>query len=485
LTDKFDQKVCRPINNYRNSQKNSQKNINKNFQKIFYIVYNIYTTMQQSKSLLEKARESARRARARAHRRLMWGGGAEDGVVPMPLDDVAAPVIQRGPRAPRARRAPMDRAMQHAQMVEDRAMQHAQMVEDQAMIDEDDAAMEELPSECPPGCSRTQRAQQAPLDHVMQGVEPAPRFSFFGGGDKGEFDEDEDEDEFDDDDEDEEDEYDQEGGKKNFDLIKEKAAERQALLVKRWGAEKVPKLKTIMNNLRSYVATVTKDGVSRTLGGGKKKRYFHGAPLAAARKVVAVINRKGEMNTIGQGSAVGILLKEVTKGVHKGKNGKDKYTYEYFGWREKLEEPVQNEVTRKSYTTKQGVVKPAVMKTVVREYRNIAIPKRKQATVEGALRAKALVAKKRGPKLALYVKKAQEKRENIMKSSAGLDAPQIKEALKAKRSANAQARKARKEARAAYNKEHGIVPKGRKPRGAVRPGTLTKKQMGKDEFSFF
>jgi hypothetical protein len=118
-------------------------------------------------------------------------------------------------------------------------------------------------------------------------------------------------------------------------------------------------------------------------GTGKhpEKRYFNGAPQAAARKVVSIINRSisgekskaVEYSTIGIDNAVKIVLIEVTRGVHRSaRDEKGKllpYTYSYFGWREKFS-PIVIEKDDNSIRV---------------EWKNIAIPARSAKNAREAL----------------------------------------------------------------------------------------------------
>jgi hypothetical protein len=272
--------------------------------------------------------------------------------------------------------------------------------------------------------------------------------AFFGGGDDDEDFEVEDDAEFD-----EFDDFDleQEGGFKNFELLKAKLAERKALLASRFGADNIPSDKAIMNSLRSYKAVV--NGVE--IG---PKRYFHGSPIAAARKVVGVLNKdvhytktnkKGivpedkpaMMPSIGMEHALDIKLIEVTKGVHKGKKGTDKYSYEYFGWRDGVKAKGPKDAA-KIEVDENGRNFKGVRKgnRVVRVYwENIAIPKRKQTTVQAALKAKEAAASKRERALARARTAPRAKKAVTVASLIGDE--EVVSELKKQRKARASARR--------------------------------------------
>jgi hypothetical protein len=87
-----------------------------------------------------------------------------------------------------------------------------------------------------------------------------------------------------------------------------------------------------INSVRSYVATINGKELTGMGETGKvTKRYFHGEPAAAARKVVGQLYKGGE-DVGGIDNAVKIELTEVTRGVRKA--DKSRFTYTYFGWRE-------------------------------------------------------------------------------------------------------------------------------------------------------
>ena len=120
-----------------------------------------------------------------------------------------------------------------------------------------------------------------------------------------------------------------------------------------------------LNSLRTYKVSVNGQALK---GSNKNKktgevtettRYFHGSPEAAARKVIASLNKEGVLNVTGKSNSAKLALTEVTKGVKKADGGKFEYTY--FGWREKLEHPIERQTPTGSYTI---------------ENRNIAIPSR-------------------------------------------------------------------------------------------------------------
>jgi hypothetical protein len=389
--------------------------------------------MPQSKSLLEKARESARRARERAHRKMMWGG--QDEVVADHVDEVdhIDEVVAQRAEQIAAQRAEQRAVQRAAQRVEQRAAQRAaQRVQPVEELTPVEAAVERA-------VQRAQLAEQKAAQ--VSGEVP----QFFGGGED-DFDVEDDFDEFDDFD------LEQEGGFKNFELLKAKLAERKALLASRFGADKIPSDKAIMNSLRSYKAIV--NGVE--IG---PKRYFHGSPIAAARKVVGVLNKDvhytkerdgvvpkdkpAMMPSIGVENALDIKLVEVTKGVHKGKKGTDKYTYEYFGWRDNVKAKGQKDA-EKIKVDENGDSFKEVKKgnRVVRVYwENIAIPKRKQTTVQAAIKAKEAAAAKRQGALAKARKAALARTKKAVTVASLISDETVRSELKAQRQARASARK--------------------------------------------
>uniref|UniRef100_A0A6C0BK17 Uncharacterized protein n=1 Tax=viral metagenome TaxID=1070528 RepID=A0A6C0BK17_9ZZZZ len=204
-------------------------------------------------------------------------------------------------------------------------------------------------------------------------------------------------------------EFEQEGGRKRFEILT-KHADAEARKRASEG-KKVPTAKAVRDSIRSFTAEV--NGVP--LG---EKRYFHGHPMAAARKVVSMVNReikphkisgyekktkegkkviaertadgKGvEFSSIGEGNAIRIKLTEVSKGVLKattfvaddGKRHHDKYVFEYFGWRV----PVDSSFARGN-------------RTIQAKYRNKVIPARGAASLaEAKAKQEALASK---PKVA-------------------------------------------------------------------------------------
>jgi hypothetical protein len=184
-------------------------------------------------------------------------------------------------------------------------------------------------------------------------------------------------------------ESEQSGGRKNFAILK-KNAEKKKLSIE----GKVPSDKAVLNSIRSFTAVVN----GRPLG---EKRYFHGEPRAAARKVISMINKEivehkvdgahprqvaakpVEFSTIGKTNAVHIKLTEVTKGVLKstkvlgadGKMHREHYTYEYFGWRVPSE---------KSFTRGGNEITTA--------FKNVVIPARGGASLAAAEQAAAALA---------------------------------------------------------------------------------------------
>lgn len=245
---------------------------------------------------------------------------------------------------------------------------------------------------------------------------------------------------------------DQEGGFKNFELLKAKVADRKSVLVSKFGVDGVPSDKAIMNSLRSYKAVVN----GHLLG---PKRYFHGSPIAAARKVVGILNKdvhytkknnKGvvptdkpaEMPSVGINNALDIKLIEVTKGVHKGKHGADKYTYEYFGWRDNVKAKGPKDAG-KIKVGSDGKNFKEVQKgdRVVRVFwENIAIPKRGKKTAKDALVAKQDAASKRAGALAKARSKPRKNKKVVTVASVIGD-EQIAETLRDARKAKAAARK--------------------------------------------
>lgn len=243
---------------------------------------------------------------------------------------------------------------------------------------------------------------ETPLE-VKQAVDEAVRRAKLRqqGGEMDEFDEMDEIDEMDEFDQeggdmdefDEFDEFEQEGGKKNFNLLKLRAEEKLAIMRDRMPyllVSKLPSLRAVMNSLRTYKVFV---GDNKQLLG--QKRYFHGSPLAAARKVVAMLNKdikmkdgsvkRAAMPSVGIENAVPIVLQEVTKGVHKSKEAQVPYVYEYFGWRQALAVP-------------KRFVKGN--RTIEVHWENVAVPKRGATTAVKAAQLSEAAAKKRMTGLA-------------------------------------------------------------------------------------
>jgi len=136
-----------------------------------------------------------------------------------------------------------------------------------------------------------------------------------------------------------------------------------------------------VNSHRSFKAFVNGKELTGngTKGVGTTKRYFHGTPSAAARKVVAILHKGVEksginaVNVTGVGKAVDIRLEEVTKGVRKADGGR--FTHEYFGWRED---------TPAKTVTKNGPNGPI---QVTFSGRNRVVPKRKFNSAQEAMNA--------------------------------------------------------------------------------------------------
>jgi hypothetical protein len=215
----------------------------------------------------------------------------------------------------------------------------------------------------------------------------------------------------------------QEGGKKNFSILMEHMEKKKLQLVKQ--GLKVPSDKAIRDSLRSFTAEL--DGVP--LG---DKRYFHGSPTAAARKVISMVNRqikeheirsyttkKGkvmparhvdeklpEFDTVGKEHAVRIKLTEVTKGVLKsnkvlgadGKNHREHYTYEYFGWR----------VPASTGFSRGG-------KQIAAGFKNVVLPARKGESLAEAERAAATLAAR--PAVAGARAKLRERNAELRKTA--------------------------------------------------------------------
>lgn len=154
------------------------------------------------------------------------------------------------------------------------------------------------------------------------------------------------------------------------------------------GKSKTEKLKTRLNNSnkitdgsidshRSYVAIVNGIPLKSSNINGLNKRYFHGKPLAAARKVVSQLSKghkdKGiytilPVDVNGIKKAVKIDLKEVTQGVVNAKG--EKYMYSYFGWNENLSDPVVINKKNKDGSNIAITVTKKNIAIPVREYKN-------------------------------------------------------------------------------------------------------------------
>jgi hypothetical protein len=208
-------------------------------------------------------------------------------------------------------------------------------------------------------------------------------------------------------------EYEQEGGTKNFDYLRGRAEAHRAQLIASLGEGNVPKLKAIMAAMRTYKIYVGAIG-SKKVDLIGNKRYVHGLPLAAARKVVAIcakpeLNSAGKplglgMNLNGADNAIHIKLVEVTKGVHyaKGKAGKvgKPYEYHYFGWRT----PIQG----------KEIVREGVAFTP--KWKNEAVPTRKFDSLEDAVAARSEVGLNRAGDLKRAQAAAQAKRASGAKA---------------------------------------------------------------------
>lgn len=137
-----------------------------------------------------------------------------------------------------------------------------------------------------------------------------------------------------------------------------------------------------IHSVRSYKAIVNGKELTGTGKAGATKRYFHGEPAAAARKVVGQLNKAGQ-NVTGVGSAADIKLVEVTKGMRKADGSR--YTYEYYGWRDDSA-PKTVQKTLKKATTIGGVQQPAGSKiSVTFSHKNKAVPKRDATSADAAL----------------------------------------------------------------------------------------------------
>ena len=130
-----------------------------------------------------------------------------------------------------------------------------------------------------------------------------------------------------------------------------------------------------INSFRSYRAYINGQELTGTGAKGETKRYFHGEPAAAARKVVSQLHKGGQNTDIGQN--IRIRLEEVTKGVRKADGGR--YQYEYYGWREALAQP--------KTVNKAG-------QTITFNARNRVVPVRKAGSAQAARQASEAIGKK-------------------------------------------------------------------------------------------
>lgn len=292
-----------------------------------------------TKSLLEKARESARRARSRAHQRLMYGGQDE------PIADYE--IDQEGE----------DELEQYAEMEGEDVEEVGQTAQIKQAVEQ--AIQRARQSRQVPQMRQSRQMPEAVLqqkvDEAIQRASEAAASSELP---------------------------EQEGGVKNMEYLRMKA---RAFIekMKANGAQYIPSEKTVMNSFRSYVAFVD----------GKKlvKRYFHGAPKAAASKVLSSVTKINGAKT-DQSSPIMIELVEVTKGVHKSgkrvacvhkhsvekgvtvetvdKPGKcaPRYHYKYYAWREPLANAVPHTVTNKT---------TGATTQITPQFKNMVVPIRK------------------------------------------------------------------------------------------------------------
>lgn len=329
-----------------------------------------------TKSLLEKARESARRARARAHQRIMYGGDDE------PIADYE--IDQEGedfgeitgigeieePKEPEEieEGEEIGQTAQIKQAV-DQAIQRARQSRQIPQVRQTRQTRQIRQSrQVPQFRQMPEEILQQKVDEAIQRASEATQLS---------------------------DLPEQEGGVKNMEYLRMKA---QAFIekMKSRGDTYIPSEKTVMNSFRSYVAYVN----------GKKleKRYFHGAPKAAASKVLTSVSKTYEDKTpmpSSEDKPIVIDLVEVTKGVHKSgkrlpcthEHKKEKgvtldtpinkpgtcgqrYRYKYYAWREKLTQPMQHDVDGGE-------------RTITTNWKNIVIPVRKgNKSLTDALAAK-------------------------------------------------------------------------------------------------
>lgn len=148
------------------------------------------------------------------------------------------------------------------------------------------------------------------------------------------------------------------------------------------GGDKPP-VKRSPNQYRTYRAIVDGEELVGTHGDQKlidtdapaPRRYFHGSPEAAARKVISSIHKRHEHDVIGIGKAVHVHLIEVTKGYRNSK-GKH-FEYDYFGWRE----PYTGTMSRGG-------------KQIEVTGKNRAVPTRGKKTAEEALRISENIGKR-------------------------------------------------------------------------------------------
>lgn len=145
---------------------------------------------------------------------------------------------------------------------------------------------------------------------------------------------------------DDEDEFfDQEGGRKN--LISDKRFKPFYAKIVAEAArlhKKVPSEKTVRNFMRTHTATI--NGKKIMIKETNKPCYYHGRPLAAARKALAKYFRTAEgQSKLSGHNPVQINMEEVSKGVHMSRRDGDKspkrnYVRRYWGWVEGIPEPV-------------------------------------------------------------------------------------------------------------------------------------------------
>lgn len=136
---------------------------------------------------------------------------------------------------------------------------------------------------------------------------------------------------------------------------------------------------------RSYKAFINgAELVGKSTKGGETRRYFHGEPLAAAKKVVSQL-KKGGTNVDGVANAQHIKLEEVTKGVRKVKG--DHFSYEYYGWREAMTAKPKLDKNGQPMKDKEG-------KVITFTGKNRAVPVRDAKSAQEALNKSTAIGAK-------------------------------------------------------------------------------------------